>query len=421
MESGRGKSCHADPELEAWIALLESPIGGGQRPPFRLAPRARWAYEEQKGELVYYWKRQQKQIERAFFQSTNARGEDKKILVSLDYQMRVVNVFTLMESNQFLDGHRPLVRATWFYKDKNSIWKPYPEGACNDLERALQDNSLYLGAPIQVSTDPKRFVVQHADGSFKQSRPNTKKNERDVVRGYPLLDSSSYSVLCISYEKYEAPDAYQHFGVPLDIVMKHPLNKGLEIPYIVLVSVQKLFFTGRQQLQFIWKENKEEKRLKYISCLLDIGVCVDISHESPHLIAGLLYKYIDELPEPLFPNKLYQAWYSVIKAGVIDQGALKECLLETPIINKMISKGILTILIEVGSRESITGMSVQELARIWARPFFRMALPYEQHFTMILTELIEKVDTYFADIPVPQFKPLYKLPLFKVRGDKVFL
>jgi len=84
---------------------------------------------------------------------------------------------------------KKLLRATWFYNSDNATkteltWSPYEEAVANKLEQAIEDG--FASKRVEVSDKPKRYVVLHVGGTFKQYRdtPNAKEGGRMVWRGW---------------------------------------------------------------------------------------------------------------------------------------------------------------------------------------------------------------------------------------------
>jgi len=75
-------------------------------------------------------------------------------------------------------------RATWFYKDEKNAWYPYDKETTEKLEAAVQNATSNFR--VEVTHKPLRYVVLHADGTFKQYRATEKANRegRDVIRGW---------------------------------------------------------------------------------------------------------------------------------------------------------------------------------------------------------------------------------------------
>lgn len=100
------------------------------------------------------------------------------------------------------------------------------------------------------------------------------------------------------------PTASNTFGVPLEEIMGYNGEKG-GIPRVVKDAIQFLRDTGMEE-EGLFRRSPSTALLKAAQDAYDRGNVVSLeSFGDPHLAAVLLKKYLRDLPEPLFPESLY--------------------------------------------------------------------------------------------------------------------
>ncbi|KAI0667686.1 Rho GTPase activation protein [Trametes maxima] len=94
------------------------------------------------------------------------------------------------------------------------------------------------------------------------------------------------------------------FGVPLEELMGFDGEKG-GLPRVVKDCIQYLRSTGLQD-EGLFRRSPNSVLLKQAAQAYDRGHVVSLdTFGDPHLAAVLLKKYLHDLPEPVFPEKLY--------------------------------------------------------------------------------------------------------------------
>ncbi|EGN93953.1 hypothetical protein SERLA73DRAFT_171808 [Serpula lacrymans var. lacrymans S7.3] len=100
------------------------------------------------------------------------------------------------------------------------------------------------------------------------------------------------------------PSRASIFGVPLEDLMGFDGEKG-SVPRVVKDCIQFLRDTGMQE-EGLFRRSPSSALLKQVQDAYDRGQVVSLqTFNDPHLAAVLLKKYLRDLPEPLFPEKLY--------------------------------------------------------------------------------------------------------------------
>jgi len=95
------------------------------------------------------------------------------------------------------------------------------------------------------------------------------------------------------------------FGQQLQLAMGHPMNQHLLIPYLVQSAIDTIRARGLT-VEGIFRVSGSLQRIKELQDMYDKGTPVDLSKEPDiHAIAGLLKRYLRELPEPIIPFSMY--------------------------------------------------------------------------------------------------------------------
>jgi len=98
------------------------------------------------------------------------------------------------------------------------------------------------------------------------------------------------------------------FGVPLEELMGYEGEKG-GIPRVVKDCIQFLRLTGMQE-EGLFRRSPNSALLRQVCEAYDRGHVVSLeTFGDSHLAAVLIKKYLRDLPEPLFPEKLYHIIY----------------------------------------------------------------------------------------------------------------
>ncbi|VDB87380.1 unnamed protein product [Peniophora sp. CBMAI 1063] len=157
------------------------------------------------------------------------------------------------------------------------------------------------------------------------------------------------------------------FGVPLAELMGYDGEKG-GIPRVVKDAIQYLRDTGLQE-EGLFRRSPSSALLKQIKEAYDRGNVVSLEHfNDPHLAAVLLKKYLRDLPEPLFPEAVYNLilrcpaptyepddWASVLYVREHLFPALPRC-------NYILLSHVLHLMHEVSLRSSANLMDAHNLA-----------------------------------------------------------
>jgi Rho GTPase-activating protein 1 len=102
------------------------------------------------------------------------------------------------------------------------------------------------------------------------------------------------------------------FGQSLEIAMAHPMNAGLQIPCLVQSAIEAITAHGIH-LEGIFRISGNATRIKQLQESFDKGVPLDLIEESDvHAVAGLLKRYLRELPEPLIPFSIFPSLLQVL-------------------------------------------------------------------------------------------------------------
>jgi len=167
--------------------------------------------------------------------------------------------------------------------------------------------------------------------------------------------------------KMPVPSRADLFGVPLEDLMGYDGEKG-GIPRVVKDSIMFLRETGMEE-EGLFRRSPSSALLKQVQQAYDRGHVVSMdTFADPHLAAVLLKKYLRDLPEPIFPERMY----STIRRCPVpttDPGDMssimyirESILTELPPCAYILLSHILHLLHEVSLRSASNRMDAHNLA-----------------------------------------------------------
>jgi Rho GTPase-activating protein 1 len=167
-------------------------------------------------------------------------------------------------------------------------------------------------------------------------------------------------------------DEHQIFGVKLEEVMLHPLNKDKKVPFIV---EKALLYVEQHGLQTegIFRLSGNSNKIQEMKKLIDKGQDVKFSDEfEAHAIAGLLKLYFRELPDPLFTFALYNDIVACHAEGDDDKclELLRGVLAKLPEVNRLTLKRLMYTL-EIIAGSAVTKMTPVNLSIVFAPNLLR--------------------------------------------------
>jgi len=159
------------------------------------------------------------------------------------------------------------------------------------------------------------------------------------------------------------PPQTQQYGVPLDIVPK--AESGL--PIVVDSVMQSLRHDGISELG-IFRQSGSRQVVRELKEQFDQGKTVVLDNLEAHTRGDLLKLFLRELPDPVFPNKVFDLCIDVEKQFREDHSLPKwvastKCIIdELPTPNYILLRELCYFLIEVAQHASVNAMGATNLA-----------------------------------------------------------
>lgn len=169
-----------------------------------------------------------------------------------------------------------------------------------------------------------------------------------------------------------AKNAFQgyFFGVPLPDIMQQQaiFHPDLKVPAIVPCCLDAIRSLGGRTVQGIFRIPGDGDTVNYLKLHLESGELLPLPTADPKDVCSLLSMWLRELPEPIIPDKLYDACLELAKQGAMHCVALLEQL---PEVNRLIIVSIIQLFQELAREFEVTKMNVTNLALISAPNFLR--------------------------------------------------
>lgn len=171
----------------------------------------------------------------------------------------------------------------------------------------------------------------------------------------------------------DSPNANRLFGASVEDAMKHPMNEGLEIPYIMESAIEAIHSDGLDTVG-LFRLPGNAKRTEELKNMFDKGIKVDLKEESEiHVTCSLLKCYIRELPNPLIPYEMYDIVIeSYVEMDISrSKHELTKCMAFVPKVNIIILQRLLDLLHKVMKRSEINKMTASNLAIVFGPNLLR--------------------------------------------------
>jgi hypothetical protein len=284
----------------------------------------------------------------------------------------------------------PIYRIEWFYDGTDSksgealAFLPYSYEISNKLEEAYVSEL----SSVVVSEHPKREVmIFKTFPVHKQFRKTENGNPegRNVYRGYKNWK-------CYSYPGYPEPLHWQVWNVDLDILMRHPFNKGETVPLLFRKCIQRVQKEG-PLTEGIFRINGSKVRKDELKREWNSGFKVEFDEYHIPDITDLMKDFVRNLPHRLCPTKVFNG----IKAK-LDYPAKKQSQIFAKVLNKLpvydrnMIVEIILLLKYLLPHQNVTKMDEKNLAICWSPNLFEEnEIPLEDT-RLITTNMIKHLD-----------------------------
>eukprot|EP01122_Echinamoeba_exundans_P009455 TRINITY_DN3357_c0_g2_i3.p1 TRINITY_DN3357_c0_g2~~TRINITY_DN3357_c0_g2_i3.p1 ORF type:complete len:902 (-),score=248.73 TRINITY_DN3357_c0_g2_i3:56-2761(-) len=203
----------------------------------------------------------------------------------------------------------------------------------------------------------------------------------------------------------------RYFGVPLDRLMAHPLNEGLEMPHIVEAACRALDTPRALEQEGIFRLSGTLSRMKELRGQYDRGVLVDLEKEPEvHVIAGLLKMWLRELPDPLIPYFLYDMFIENFDKNDIPGSRLRvaNLMISVPLFNLRILDKMLRLLNKISTFSSINKMTTSNLAIVFGPNLLRPEQE-QPEFALFHASIIPAIIKFMIESPDEMLGPAIAL------------
>jgi len=296
--------------------------------------------------------------------------------------------FILENNNEKIE----ITRIEWFYDGtdaKNGItnlFVPYSyEISCKLEEVYKSDQTSFV-----VSDKPRREVFFFKNHEYhKQFRKTDNSNPegRNVSRGYKNMK-------CYSYPSYQMPPHSQVFGVDLDILMKHPLNKGERVPLVVKKLIEFIALEG-PTTEGIFRVSGSKSKKDELKRLWNRGMRVNTLTQdySVQNAADLLKEFIRSLPKPLCPDMVFIPIREIARNSPdVQKNLLTSAFKFLSVYNRNIIIDICLLLRSLLKYQTVTLMNEENLCLVWSPNLFSSYFSLEDQRNITLS-LIKNLDT----------------------------
>jgi len=103
---------------------------------------------------------------------------------------------------------------------------------------------------------------------------------------------------------YPVPTHLQTFGAPLELLMKHPLNRNRNTPLVFQTCISYLLGQG-VTVEGIFRIPGNSQVIEEIKSKWNAGFIVDYKNYDVPDIAGLLKAFVRQLPDPICVKEFF--------------------------------------------------------------------------------------------------------------------
>lgn len=154
------------------------------------------------------------------------------------------------------------------------------------------------------------------------------------------------------------------FGQSLEIAMTLPMNENLPFPALVQLAIDAITNQGLHT-EGIFRISGNSARMKEIQASYDKGIKIALDAEDIHVVAGILKRYLRELPEPLVPFSTFTSLSAVANEVTPDDikiATIQASLCELPAISFHILDQLTILLSKVAANHATNKMTASNLA-----------------------------------------------------------
>jgi len=196
------------------------------------------------------------------------------------------------------------------------------------------------------------------------------------------------------------------FGIPLEDIMSQQRKKfpKSNIPHLVKSLVRRILQVNAKSVEGIFRISAASDELKRIRHELDIGnfECIE-TLEDPHLLTGILRKWLRDIPQPLFPFHLYDTCLDACD----DPNAALEVVSQLPKENRHLLEFLFQFLREFIKSDvvAVTLMDLSNISTIFSPCLIRSppSKPLDQNLVVRMDKerkFIHNLLKHYSSLPV---------------------
>jgi len=242
-----------------------------------------------------------------------------------------------------------------------------------------------------VSEKPLREVLFFKKSEYhKQFRLDLKKSDsqnegRNVSRGYKNMK-------CFCYPSYSMPPHSQVFCVDLDILMRHPMNKGERVPLLVKKCIEYIALEG-PTTEGIFRVCGSKSKKDELKRMWNRGIIVNFTESySVQNASDLIKEFIRSLPRPLCPDMDFIPIRDILRDSPPEQSKkLTRVLNQLTVYNRNLIVELCVFLRNLAKHNSVTKMTEENLCLVWSPNLFSSTFTLEDQRNITLS-IIQNLD-----------------------------
>jgi len=199
---------------------------------------------------------------------------------------------------------------------------------------------------------------------------------------------------CYVYPGYHTPSHSQVFGVDLDILMRHPMNKGERVP-LIFKKCKELIVKEGPSTEGIFRVPGSKVRKEELKKTWNRGVTINSLDEYQVTdICDLLREFVRCLPQPLCPDAAFKTLRDHIVARSppsLQSNIIASALKSLTPNNRNLIIDLILLLRDLAKYQSTTRMNEENLSLVWSPNLFsdQFSLEDQRNITLSLMKNLD--------------------------------
>jgi len=198
---------------------------------------------------------------------------------------------------------------------------------------------------------------------------------------------------CYYYPGYPASPISQVFGVELDTLMRHPINKSLKVPYIFKLCTEMIAKEG-PTTEGIFRVPGSKVTKDELKRSWNRGITTLSSEAFVQDVSDLLREFIRSLPQKLCP----EAAFKILRdsdvshiSPILQSKLIASALKNLSPFNRYLIVDLIQLLRELAKHHKITKMNEENLSLVWSPNLFSENFSLEDQRNITIS-LIKNLD-----------------------------